>query len=71
MADCERLEMCPFFMDKMQATPNIASLLKQTYCRTDKTQCARYQVIKVGMTPPTDLLPNDSERAQKILRTRV
>jgi len=58
-------------MDKMQATPNIAALLKQRYCFGDKTQCARYQIIKAGMVPPADLLPNDGERAKKILAGRT
>ena len=71
MADCERLEVCPFFMGMIKATPNIASLLKQMYCHSDKTRCARYQLIKADIECPSDLLPNDSERAQTILRAKV
>jgi hypothetical protein len=71
MADCERLERCPLFLGRMKATPNIAGLLKQMYCHSDKTQCARYQVIKAGMDCPLDLLPNDTERAQTILRAKA
>jgi hypothetical protein len=70
MADCERLEFCPFFTGKIKATPNIAGLLKQMYCHSDKTQCARYQLIRAHVECPSDLLPNDVERAKTVLLAR-
>lgn len=68
MADCEKLVKCPFFGDKMANMPAAAGLLKETYCRGDKTQCARYQVSSAGLAVPPDLFPNDCDRAQQILR---
>lgn len=67
MADCEKLSVCPFFTDKMLNMPNVSTLMKETYCRGDKFQCARYQVSKAGITAPLDLFPSDLRRAQKIL----
>lgn len=67
MADCEKLEKCPFFTGKMDALPNVSSLLKLTYCHSDKMQCARYRVSAAGIEVPVNLFPNDHERAQKIL----
>ncbi len=67
MADCEKLSACPFFADKMQGLPNVTGLMKQTYCHGDKMQCARYKVSVSGLAVPSDLFPNDIERAQQIL----
>lgn len=67
MADCEKLAMCPFFTDRMKALPNVAALMKDTYCKGDKQQCARYQVSKTGIAAPPDLFPNDLDYAKRIL----
>ena len=68
MADCEKLTTCPFFTDKMTNMPNIANLMKQTYCLGDKMQCARYEVSKAGVPVPPDLFPHDRARAFQLLR---
>jgi len=68
MERCEKLEMCPFFYDQLPNMPAVASLLKETYCKRDKRSCARYQVSSAGVAVPSDLLPNDSERAADLLR---
>jgi hypothetical protein len=68
MADCEKLATCPFFSDRMASMPSVAGLMKQTFCRGDKTQCARYQVASAGLPVPPDLYPQDIARAQQILR---
>jgi hypothetical protein len=70
MADCEKLLMCPFFTDKMTSMSSVTNLMKQTYCRGDKTECARYQRSMVGIAPPLDLFPNDHDRAKEILGKR-
>ena len=67
MANCEKLEKCPFFTDQMANMPSVAALLKKTFCLGDKTQCARYSVLSAGFTVPADLLPNDQDRASQIL----
>ena len=69
MADCEKLEKCPFFTDKMVAMPSVTTLMKQTYCRGDKKQCARYVVSSAGIPVPPDLFPNHHGRAREILAT--
>lgn len=71
MAQCEKLMACPFFLGKMQKMPNIASLLKETYCLGDKTECARYRVSTAGKAVPEDLFPNDIERADHILGVQL
>jgi hypothetical protein len=70
MADCERLEKCPFFTGKMANMPSVADLMKKTYCFGDKMQCARYQVASAGIVAPPDLFPHDVDRACDILRSR-
>lgn len=70
MADCEKLQTCPFFADQMAQMPSVASLMKTTFCHGDKTRCARYQVLTAGVPVPVDLLPNDVGRAQQLLSRR-
>ena len=69
MAGCELLPTCLFFNDKMQNMPAVAGLYKQRYCQGDKTLCARYTVFSRLGRPavPTDLFPNEADRARDIL----
>lgn len=70
MAECKRLAACPFFNDKMAHLPSTGELFKKHYCRAEFAQCARYQVAeKLGKEKvPIDLYPNETERAQEILK---
>jgi hypothetical protein len=70
MADCEKLQTCPFFKDQMAQMPSVARLMKTTFCHGDKMDCARYQVFMSGGPVPADLLPNDVDRAHQILSQR-
>jgi hypothetical protein len=70
VSECEKLDKCPFFGDRLPNMPAVAGLLKQTYCLGDKTQCARYQVSCAGLPVPNDLFPNDSIRMNKLLKQR-
>jgi hypothetical protein len=65
--ECEKLDKCPFFNDRLGNMPAVSGLLKQTYCLGDKTQCARYAVSAAGIPVPLDLFPNDSTRARRLL----
>ncbi len=69
MANCECLEGCPFFNDKMDNMPALANIFKKNFCRGDYSQCARHMVFeKLGKpaVPPT-LFPNEKEKAETIL----
>ncbi|PKQ15346.1 MAG: hypothetical protein CVT67_09930 [Actinobacteria bacterium HGW-Actinobacteria-7] len=69
MADCELIEKCIFFNDKMSDMPTMADLYKKRYCRTDSSACARFGVFRAlgRENVPADLYPNDAERAAAIL----
>ena len=67
MADCERLNKCPFFGDKLAFMPKTAATMKQSYCYGDKSGCARYLLASKGISIPPDLFPNDNARALQIL----
>jgi hypothetical protein len=72
MADCELLQMCPFFSDRMKITDGLGALYKQRYCVGDNSACARYMVFsKLGQQAvPETLYPNMTKRAQEILGGR-
>ena len=69
MADCEHLAECMFFNDKMAGMPATAELMKDKYCRSDNTKCARYVVSqKLGKrNVPPDLYPRNMERALRMI----
>ena len=69
MAECESLDGCPFFNDKLDDMPAMADMYKKKYCLGDKSSCARYIVkTEVGKDEvPSDLSPNQTERAQEII----
>jgi hypothetical protein len=69
MADCELLEGCIFFNDKMADMPSTAEMFKNKYCREINTECARYMVFKaLGKEKvPPDLFPNMKEKAQEVI----
>lgn len=67
--DCECLENCPFFHDRMRNMPTMSQLLKQQFCRGDWESCARCMIVReLGREAvPADLFPDETERARKIL----
>lgn len=66
MAQCKRLEGCPFFKN-MEHLPRTAQELANTYCHKDNRGCARLWVLSNGVRPPDDLFPNERNRALRIL----
>jgi hypothetical protein len=70
--ECDRLNTCPFFADRMANMPNVAEVVKRMYCLGDKTQCARYQLASAGVAVPPDPFPKpkDTARARDLLRHR-
>lgn len=67
MASCEKLNACPFFNDQLSDMPAVSGLLKDSYCLSDKTNCARYIVSSAKLAVPPDLFPNDVTRAREII----
>ncbi len=69
MSDCTCLSACPFFLGKMANMPSMSEMLKQRYCHGDWEKCARYRVFaEFGReNVPSDLFPNENERADQVL----
>ncbi|MFX0069495.1 MAG: hypothetical protein ACFFAO_00175 [Candidatus Hermodarchaeota archaeon] len=69
MVECELIEECPFFTDKLKNMPATTNLFKEKYCKTDSSKCARYIVIhSLGKSEvPSDLFPNQLERANGLI----
>jgi hypothetical protein len=73
MADCECLPKCIFFHDKMENMPAMADIYKHRYCREDNSLCARYKVFRAlgREAVPSDLFPNELDRAMHLLSAQV
>lgn len=69
MAECECLQGCPFFNDRMQNMPALANIMKKRYCMNDFGSCARHMIFeKLGKEAvPSDLYPNQADKAREIL----
>lgn len=69
MQNCELLEKCVFFNDKMGNMPSTANVIKLRYCKEDSSGCARYLVCKaLGRDKvPIDLFPNQGDRARQLI----
>jgi hypothetical protein len=69
MANCELLEKCLFFNDKMGNRPGMAEMYKKKYCRGDNSDCARHMVVEaMGREKvPTNLFPNQADEAKRII----
>ena len=68
MADCSRLLKCAFFNDRMADMPASAEIYKKNYCKSEFDKCARFRVAaKLGPEKvPSDLFPNQKERADQL-----
>ncbi len=67
MGPCEKLNSCLFFTGQMSNMPTVSDLMKESYCLGEKSRCARYMVTSAGLPVPSDLFPNDTERARKLI----
>ena len=69
MANCECLNGCPFFNDKMKDTEGIGAIFKRKYCLGNNAECARYMVFKkLGRSRvPSNLYPNMHDQAKQII----
>ncbi len=69
MADCPKLEKCPFFNDQLANMPTVAAFLKKQYCQDAYLSCARYMVAEALGSPrvPSNLFPSEIQRAREII----
>jgi len=66
---CENIKGCPFFNDRLDNMPALASMYKKNYCEGEYEKCARYVVCKkLGKEGvPDNLFPNQMDKAMEIL----
>ena len=71
MANCELIEKCVFFNDKMGTMPGTAEMFKKKYCKEDNSNCARHMIVKaMGREKvPPNLFPNQTDEAKRIIST--
>jgi len=69
MANCELIENCVFFNDKMANMPGTAEMFKKKYCKEDNSICARHMVVKaMGREKvPQNLFPNQADEAKRLI----
>jgi hypothetical protein len=67
--DCELLQGCPFYNEKMPMENGIGSIYKKKYCKDNNKLCARYKVATaLGLgSVPNNLYPNMHDIAMKII----
>lgn len=69
MQECELIDNCPFFNDKLKGDEKQIALLKEKYCLKNNLHCARYMVfIALGRdSMPDNLFPHQKDRAYEVI----
>ncbi|RJP58596.1 MAG: hypothetical protein C4541_07660 [Candidatus Auribacter fodinae] len=70
MADCPRLQKCPFFNDQLDDMPDLSGAVKALFCKKNYRNCARYNIAKqLGpQNVPNNLFPADGRQANELLK---
>ncbi len=70
MAECELIQSCMFFNDRMAHMPVMTNVYKEKYCKCGNENCARFVVFKnLGRDAvPKNLFPNQFDTANEIIR---
>ena len=65
------INQCPFFNDNLKDMPATASLYKDSFCKSNNSNCARYIVFQtLGKSKvPEDLFPNQLQKASELIKT--
>ncbi len=73
MGECEYINDCPFFNDKLTDKEVEADKLKEDYCRINNLHCARYMVaLALGADAvPSGLYPHEKEIAFSLIAESV
>ena len=68
--ECDWLESCPFYNDKMKVQDVVGAILKTKYCKENHDQCARYKVAREAgkQFVPDTLFPNMLDVAETIIK---
>lgn len=63
--NCEFMDNCIFFNDRMGNSPGVGVVFKKMYCRGNNRNCARYMIAKrLGASSiPALLYPNNRAAA--------
>lgn len=69
MGECEFIEKCPFFHDKLAEKPVQIDELKEKYCRNNNLNCARYMIAQAAGKEkmPPDLYPDEKAVAYQVI----
>jgi len=66
MAYCEFCDTCSFFNEDVPDKPRARESLRESYCKSDFTKCARYKIaLSRGMDQVPPNLSPDSFRSPK------
>ncbi len=70
MADCAYIPECDFYHDKLDDMPMTAEFMKMLFCHKKFDICARHLYLshKDTMKIPSDLMPNETYKAKKLLK---
>lgn len=72
MSECPSIAACPFYNDKRANKPALVEMYKNRFCRNNNSACARWKVASTlgKQAVPSDLFPNQNERADNILNKK-
>ena len=66
MAECHRLQGCPFFRDALDEMPALAEMYKDRYCREDNSDCAREYLYRFLESKNYDIDDQTEEEIERL-----
>jgi hypothetical protein len=69
MSECELIVDCTLFTDKMANLPKTTKIIKEKYCQSNFSVCARHMVfLALGKEKiPPDLFPGQVPKAKTLI----
>jgi len=66
---CEYFEICAFIQFKTKSDPVTASVIVQSYCKSDKCSCARFCLFRIVAKDrvPDHIWPSDEAEAMEVI----
>lgn len=73
MAECEYRVECHFFIQEVGYSPEMQRMMREKYCLTDNTECARLAAMDhLDLDEiPDDLIPTDFEQLEQLIAEKA
>ncbi len=68
---CPKTEKCPLFQGEMLVSKKAQDIYMRIFCKAGekgRNRCRRFQLVKEGFNPASDIMPNDDRTVDDIIK---